>query len=260
MLKDSNYIVIQGWMVSKLNLKGVPLLLYSIIYGFSQDDDSNFHGGLQYLQNWTNSSRQAVIAALKTLIELNLIIKESSFPNNKYFINKNILKDLHCKDFLQDSKQILQDSKDNLQNNININNNIINNNNNTSSNTLDKQNKYIQNNEIQNEIDKVVKYMNEVCRTSFKSSTNVTKKVIKARLNEGYKFNDFKDVIDFKYKQWGVVPVKFSDGQLSSSYLRPSTLFGNKFESYLQAAWLDESKSNKVESVEKSKDRSKLKF
>ena len=245
-------------MVEKLKLKGVQLLLYSVIYGFSQDEESCFHGGLQYLQDWSNSSRQSVIAALKCLIDQKLIIKETSFPNNKYFVNKEIIKNLHCKQNLLNSKQSLQDCKDNLHNNINIINNNINNN--TSSNTLENKNNYIQNTETQNEIEHIVKYFNEVCKTSFKSSSNNTKKVIKARLKEGYKFNDFKDVIDFKYKQWGVNPIKFSDGQLSNSYLRPSTLFGNKFESYLQAAWLDESKTNKVESTEKSKDRSKLKF
>lgn len=259
MIKDNNYIVIQAWMVTKLNLKGVQLLLYSIIYGFSQDDESDFHGGLQYLQEWTNSTRPAVITALKNLIDANLIIKESSFPNNKYSINKNIIKELHCKEYLQDGKQILQDCKENLHNNINIINNNIDNNK-SSSDTLENKNKYIQNVETQNDIEKVVKYLNETCKTSFKSSTSTTKKVINARLKEGYKFDDFKDVIDFKYKQWGVNPIKFSDGQLSNSYLRPSTLFGNKFESYLQAAWLEESKTNKVESKEKSKERSNLKF
>lgn len=264
MLRDNNYLIIQGWMVNKLNLKGCKLLLYALIYGFSQDEESNYHGSIQYLEDWTNCSRQSITAALKELIDSNLIIKEASFPSNKYSINKDIIKRLNCKESLHDCKETLHDCKENLQNNIynNINNNIDNNiSNKTQSNSDTLDNNYIKNKNTLTEIEKIVKYMNDVCGTKFKANSLTTKKLISSRLKEGYTFNDFKDVIDFKYKTWGINPVKFSDNQLSSSYLRPSTLFGNKFEGYLQAAWLDQSQNaNKVSSSEKSSDRSNLKF
>ena len=50
--------------------------------------------------------------------------------------------------------------------------------------------------------------------------------MIKARFNEGQQLDDFKRVIDIKTKQWLNNPEM-------SMYLRPQTLFGNKFDEYL---------------------------
>ena len=40
MVKNENYLVIQGWMIAELKLKGNELLIYAIIYGFSQNNQS----------------------------------------------------------------------------------------------------------------------------------------------------------------------------------------------------------------------------
>ena len=44
------YIVIQDWMISDLQLKGNELLTYALIYGFSQDGESEFKGSLKYFR------------------------------------------------------------------------------------------------------------------------------------------------------------------------------------------------------------------
>lgn len=80
-----NYIVIQGWMVRELDLKGNELLIYAIIYGFSQTDNQVFSGSLQYLADWTNSSKQSVIKCLKSLAEKQLIIKNDKYINGVKF-------------------------------------------------------------------------------------------------------------------------------------------------------------------------------
>lgn len=49
--------------------------------------------------------------------------------------------------------------------------------------------------------------------------------LIKARLKEGFTYQDFISVIDKKYAEW--------NGTEFQAYLRPETLFGTKFESYL---------------------------
>jgi uncharacterized phage protein (TIGR02220 family) len=67
--------------------------------------------------------------------------------------------------------------------------------------------------------------MNNKLGTSYKSDTNKTQESIRARMNEGFIIDDFKTVIDVKYDEW-----KNTDME---KYLRPETLFGNKFESYL---------------------------
>lgn len=73
-VKDGNYIVIQSFMVKDLHLKGNELLIYAIIYGFSQDEQA-FTGSIQYLADWANCSRHTVIDNLKSLCDKNLISK-----------------------------------------------------------------------------------------------------------------------------------------------------------------------------------------
>ncbi|MDY0388286.1 MAG: conserved phage C-terminal domain-containing protein [Candidatus Cloacimonadales bacterium] len=72
----------------------------------------------------------------------------------------------------------------------------------------------------------IVTYLNTVTGKQYRWDTPDTKAVIRARLNEGFTPDEFKRVIDIKSKQW-LVNEQFK-------YLRPSTLFGSKFEGYLQ--------------------------
>ena len=55
---DNNYIVIQGWMINQLNLKGNELLCYALIYGFSQDGKSEFIGSASYIAGWLNIDKR----------------------------------------------------------------------------------------------------------------------------------------------------------------------------------------------------------
>lgn len=73
----------------------------------------------------------------------------------------------------------------------------------------------------------IVDYLNSTVGTSYKASSKDTQKHISARLNEGYTVEDFKAVIDKQYAKW--------KGTEYEQYLRPSTLFGTKFEGYLNA-------------------------
>ncbi|MCK9532629.1 MAG: conserved phage C-terminal domain-containing protein [Gammaproteobacteria bacterium] len=72
----------------------------------------------------------------------------------------------------------------------------------------------------------IVSYLNEKSNKNFKSNATNSKKHIQARLNEGYSVDDFKTVIDKKIKQW-------SKDTKMSAFIRPETLFGTKFDSYL---------------------------
>ena len=75
----------------------------------------------------------------------------------------------------------------------------------------------------------IVEYLNQKAGTHYKSSTELTRTKIHARLNEGFKKEDFFAVIDHKCAEWKA-------DEHMRQYLRPETLFGTKFESYLQAA------------------------
>lgn len=74
----------------------------------------------------------------------------------------------------------------------------------------------------------IVAYLNERTGSSFRPTTKATQTLIRARWREGFRIDDFKRVIDNKTEEWGNDPKM-------SQYLRPETLFGTKFESYLNA-------------------------
>ena len=72
---------------------------------------------------------------------------------------------------------------------------------------------------------KVIEHLNKIAGTNFRYTSKLNRSKINARLNEGYKLDDFIDVINKKHKEW--------QGTEFERYLCPETLFGNKFEKYL---------------------------
>ena len=93
-------------------------------------------------------------------------------------------------------------------------NNIINNN---------ERNKEKENNNIY--IVEIIDHLNLRTGQHYKSTTQKTRDLIKARLNEKFTIDDFKVVIDKMCVEWMNTDMQ--------KYLRPETLFGTKFESYL---------------------------
>lgn len=76
------------------------------------------------------------------------------------------------------------------------------------------------------DIKAIVEYLNEKLDAHYKPNGKKIKDLVRARMNEGYTVEDFKTVIDKKFKSWG------NDAKMSL-YLRPSTLFGTRFGEYL---------------------------
>ena len=77
-------------------------------------------------------------------------------------------------------------------------------------------------------LSEIISYLNEKTESMYKASTKKTQSCIKARLSEGFTVDDFKTVIDKKCTEW------IGDEKMEK-YLRPETLFGTKFEGYLNA-------------------------
>lgn len=75
------------------------------------------------------------------------------------------------------------------------------------------------------EIREIVDYLNQITGSRYKPGTDKTKRFIVARLNESFTVDDFKTVIDKKTMEW--------KGTEWEKFLRPETLFGTKFEGYL---------------------------
>ena len=268
MVKDNNYITIQGWMLNKLHLKNLELLVYAIIYGFSQINGHYFQGSISYLQEWTGASKNGVLNALKSLQDKGLLEKEECWPINKYqaidptsdgansAINsaKNVPDG--AKNRLPSTKTERNNIEYNLDNNIDYNIDICSATTNSSAkdttdvaknDSYNVDNDYSKVKAIYEAAETIVSYLNKKCNTKYKANTAATLKLIKARLKEGFTVDDFKKVVDNKYEDWGAHPTRFSNGVMSSTYLRPTTLFANNFESYLneqprQPVALNESK------------------
>lgn len=84
-IKDENYYMVHGWMINRLGLKGVQLNIYAIIHGFTQDGESEFRGSLQYLCDFTGSSKPTVIKALKELVENGHLKRRDEIINGVQF-------------------------------------------------------------------------------------------------------------------------------------------------------------------------------
>ena len=198
---DDNYFQVTGWMLNRLKLKGIALNVYAIIYGFSQDGESSFNGSRQYLCDFTGATKPTIDKALSELREMNLIIKTSKRINevihNEYKANLEVLKGFTtCKETLPPDKNSLQGgSKETLPNNELLYIKII------------------------------IDYLDSATSSNYRYQSKATQRLIKARLNDGFTVDDFKAVIDKKTKEW--------KGTEMEKYLRPETLFGTKFESYL---------------------------
>lgn len=90
---------------------------------------------------------------------------------------------------------------------------------------------------------KIINYLNEQTGKRYKV-TQKWKDLIKARWNEGQRIDDFKKVIDVKCSQW------LNDSNMNK-YLRPQTLFGNKFDEYLNE-YVPKIESSRISDIERT--------
>lgn len=232
-IKNESHFTIQGWMLNELKLKGNELMIYAIIYGFSQDGQSKFTGSLQYLADWTNSTKQNCMNHLKSLMDKNLIEKEELEINNNKYCKYNAKLDTiqnfcigsqkNCIGIQKNCIGIQNFCTNNIDYNIdyktNIDKSILVNN-------VEKEEKISKNDLMLKEnIKCIIDYLNETANTKYRYNSKNTQKHIKARFDEGYILDDFYDVIDNKWKDW-----KNTEWE---KYMRPETLFGSKFENYL---------------------------
>lgn len=85
--------------------------------------------------------------------------------------------------------------------------------------------------------EEVINHLNSRAGTHYRPTTASTRKLIKARLKEGFTVEDIKQVIDKKCADW-------LNNLAMVEYLRPETLFGSKFESYLNAKVMPQNNRN----------------
>ena len=89
----------------------------------------------------------------------------------------------------------------------------------------------------------IIDHLNNRLGTRYRHTTNKTRTLIKARWNEGFRLEDFFNVIDKKCVEW-------IGNKKMEKFLRPETLFGTKFEGYLnQLSVQNEDTSNQLEQL-----------
>lgn len=80
LVKPENYMTIQGWMRTDLGLSGTELMVYAIIYGYTQSAQGRFTGSRQYLADWTGASVRTIQNVLNKLTDDGLLTKTTTEP------------------------------------------------------------------------------------------------------------------------------------------------------------------------------------
>lgn len=137
-------------------------------------------------------------------------------------------------------------------NSINVNNNSVNVDNNQQSKVKESRveeskgkEKKIYSPSLPSVAEDIVSHLNSVTGSSYRSTTSKTRKLIAARLAEGFAVDDFKTVVNKKAKEW--------TGTDMAQYLRPETLFGTKFEGYLNQPEVRNSKRFNLSRAERER-------
>lgn len=84
-MDNRNFITLQGWMRTELGLSGNELIAYALIYGFSQDSETEFKGSAQYVADWCGIARENATKLLKRLVEKGFLNKRDEFINGVKF-------------------------------------------------------------------------------------------------------------------------------------------------------------------------------
>lgn len=217
MIASNNYIVVNKQLARAFGLEEAVILgeLASEMEYWQQRGelkDGYFYSTIENVKDSTTLSDKRQRSALTALKDAGIIdVKLAGLPAKRYIcINEKQLAQILLNNTSGSGKtssaetEKLEAPKRQTKNNNSTNNKNNNN-----------QEIYIA----------VIDYLNSKTGQSFRSSTKATQQHINARLAEGFKLEDFKRVVDNMWTDWR--------GTEWEKYLRPSTLFGSKFENYL---------------------------
>jgi uncharacterized phage protein (TIGR02220 family) len=233
-LKEHNDVTLKAFMVNDLHLSGNELIIFAVIYSFSQDGESCFYGSRRYLASWCQIHEGAVDYQLNKLLKKGLITKSHTRredgslcsilranlsliesiigQSQKFESGRTKICDNHAQKFSTGHTQKFMTNKE-------------------------EANTKVDTKEDKGEIpfSEITDYLNEKAGTRYRPTTAKTQKSIRARWNEGYRLDDFRRVIDVKCAEW--------KGTDFEKYLCPETLFGTKFEKYLNQPMVKAKKS-----------------
>ena len=143
------------------------------------------------------------------------LMKEISQVKDKSLLGYVYSNIKECETLNDTVKKVIESIKDNEKENDNENDN-----------DNDNENEVSYHDSYNDSYKLIIDNLNQMAGTNYKHTSKATQRHIKARLNEGFTIEDFMIVIQKKCMDW------LKDNKMKQ-YLRPETLFGTKFESYL---------------------------
>ena len=145
------YIVIQDWMISDLQLKGNELLTYALIYGFSQDGESEFKGSLKYISEFLGVSKRTAQRSIENLVDRGIVEKRVEEISGVKF-NRYMAHEKADTPIVKMTTGCSQNDHGGIVKMTTNNTNIYNTNNNASNNTKDKDTpaRYFEDEELNN--------------------------------------------------------------------------------------------------------------
>lgn len=230
-LSSGNYITVNKTIASELGLTEAILLgelASECEYWEKQDklSDGFFFSTVENVKENTTLSDKQQRSALNTLKAKGIVtVILKGIPAKRYIkINEEKVLPYLLNNISQNgntSSAKMEELSSAKREELDVPKGQSNKNNNNKNNNKNNTNKY------NVEIEEIVAYLNKKAGTNYRAKSKDTQKHIIARLSEKFTVDDFKAVIDKKCADW--------IGTEWEQYLRPATLFGTKFENYLNA-------------------------
>lgn len=229
LLMSSSYFVLNKQIVKAIGIES-GFLLTTLIEASDglANEDGWFYKTSPSLEEETGLSNHKQSKIIEELTKLGILEQENKgMPMKRYFrINFQKIEELVFKKDLKNSNTSIKENE--KQGFKNFESKVLKNSN-ACIEKISNNKEYINNNlnkELNNNIYKeAVEYLNLKAGTKYKYNSKNTTKHIQARIKEGYTLEDFKIVIDKKCSEWLNTDME--------KYLCPETLFGSKFEKYL---------------------------
>lgn len=194
-----NGVWIPGSVWQNRELTALDKIIFAEI-DFLDNEELGCHASNEHLANFCGCSERKVTETVSKLQTMGFI--SSKYNGRQRLLKSKVAKSAMVADSARQSSKICEAGSQNLLGCIHIG---------------EKENR--------NNIIYIVEYLNKKTGKNFRATAERTQRHINARLREGYTVDDFKTVIENKVSEW--------KGTSMEQYLRPETLFGTKFESYL---------------------------
>ena len=216
LLRSNGFWVLNKQVVAMLGLETAFVLsVLSEAEELLADENGWFYQTIETLESITGLSRYKQKLAIDQLLERNILTtKVMGVPAKRHF----------RLDYTELSEQFVKNSQTSMSNvNKLVCEKLTTNKEHTYKEHIYKDIVELENSTVPYK--EIIDYLNEKANRQFKVVES-HKRHIRARWNEGYRLEDFKKVVDNKTQEW------LNDKKMNQ-YLRPQTLFGTKFDSYL---------------------------